>query len=142
MPEFIKKFFSFIKRTVNKIIPSVKSIVKIGIGVAQDIKDITDSPTMDFLVRLTKTIKDDAALQLAREYLPKLIAQLQFIDRELTEQEVNEYVIKISQMPDNDAKAILLHGIASGLNNHISPEIGSIGQSFITTEVVYKDQLA
>lgn len=139
IPEFIKKFGSFISSLVKKVIPNVKKLVLIGIGITEAVKGIAENPAIGAYVKLTKGITDDAVLASVMAYLPKLLASLQMIEKELTEAEISEYFAKIDAMQDKDAKAILLHGIASAINNHITPEIGSIGQSFITTEVVYKD---
>lgn len=138
IPEFIKKFVSFIGKTVKKIVPNVKKYVLIGIGIVKAMQGIADNPALGAYVRMTATIKDDAILAAVNAYLPKLLASLQMIEKELTDAEVSDYFAKIDAMQDKDAKAILLHGIASAINNHITPDIGSIGQSFITTEVVYK----
>lgn len=135
---FISKFFDFIKRLIKKVLPEVKKVVDVGIDIVEMIKGYVDSPGVDVITALTKNKLDDAGVAFLRGYLPKLLAQLKGVSDALTDDEMREYIEFINSR-EEDAKAILTHGICSMINYHICDDLGSRGQAFITTEVVWQD---
>ena len=135
---FISKFFDFIKRLIKKALPEVKKVVDVGIDIVEMIKGYVDSPGVDVITSLTKNKLDDAGVAFLRAYLPKLLAQLKGVSEALTDDEMREYIEFINSR-EEDAKAILTHGICSMINYHICDDLGSRGQAFITTEVVWQD---
>ena len=136
---FITKFFSFIKGLISKVSPEVKSVVEIGIRLVENIKKYSDSGVVDVLTAIIPGDVDDKVVAAIRGYLPKLLASLQGIEAALDDKAMKEYFDRINSLED-DAKAILTHGIASAVNRVLSDEIGSMSQAFITTEVVYKSE--
>lgn len=139
---FISKFFKWVADQYRKVIPSVKKSVQIGISVLENIKNYVDSPVVDVLTAIIPSDIDDKTVKLIREYLPKLLAKLQFLEGELDKKEIVEFIDKLNSLEDPDAHAIFTHGIASGINKYISNEIGSISQAFLTTETVFKGEEA
>lgn len=138
---FITKFFDFIKGLIKKVIPEVKTVVDYGITLVEAIQNYVDNPLVDVFTALTKSTKDEKFIAFVRAYLPELLAQLKGVSHDLSEQEIKEYISFINSR-EEDAKAILTHGICSMVNFNLSDDIGSRGQSFITTEVVYQSRNA
>lgn len=135
---FITKFFSFIKKLIKKVLPEVKTVVNYGIALVEAIKGYVDNPMVDVFTALTKNTKDEKFVAFVRQYLPRLLAQLKGVQHALSEEEVKEYIDFINSR-EEDAKAILTHGICSLVNYHICDDLGSRGQAFITTEVVWQN---
>jgi len=136
---FISKFFSFIKGLISKVSPEVKSVVEIGIKLVENIKKYSDSGVVDVLTAIIPGDVDDKIVATIRLYLPKLLASLQGLEEALDDESMKEYIEQINSL-EEDAKAILTHGIASAVNRAISDDLGSMGQAFITTEVVFKSE--
>lgn len=134
---FITKFFGWIKKQLGRILPEVKQVVDVGIDIVEMIKGYVDSPGVDVITALTKNKLDDAGVSFLRAYLPKLLAQLKGVSEALSDDEMREYIEFINSR-EEDAKAILTHGICSMINYHICDDLGSRGQAFITTEVVWQ----
>jgi len=138
---FVTKFLSWIKSQYLKIFPSVRETVNIGISLIENIKKYVDNPGVDVLTAIIPGNIDDNAKLLLRAYLPKLLAKLLFIKGALDNEQIVEFIEKV-QKADDDAKALLTHGIASLVNFSLTDELGSFGQSFVTTEVVFKSEEA
>lgn len=139
LPKFIQNFFSWVKGLVAKVTPEVKTVVEIGIHLVENIKTYVDSPGVDALTAIIPGQADDAIVKAIRAFLPGLLAKLQFVEGELDNDQIVEFIDKLQNASD-DAAAIFAHGIASAVNNLISDNIGSISQAFLTTEVVYKSE--
>lgn len=138
---FITKFFSWVKGLLSKVTPEVKSFVEIGIKLVENIKNYADNPAIDVLTAIIPTDIDDKVVAAIRAVLPKLLAELQFIDTALTNDEIVQFIDKL-QTAGDDAIDIFTHGISSVINNKITDEIGSISQAFLTTEIVYRGEVA
>lgn len=135
---FITKFFGFIKKLIKKVLPEVKQVVDVGIDIVEMIKGYVDNPAINVITALTKNKFDDTTVSFLRIYLPKLLAQLKGVSEALSDDEMREYIEFINSR-EEDAKAILTHGICSMINYHICDDLGSRGQAFITTEVVWQN---
>lgn len=136
---FFSKFFGWIKGLITKVTPEVKTIVEIGIKLVENIKTYVNDPAVDVLTAIIPGEADDMIKNAIRAFLPKLLAELQFLKVELDNDEIIAFIYKI-QTAEEAALAILTHGIASSVNNVIADEIGSISQAFITTQVVYESE--
>lgn len=135
---FITKFFGWIKKQILKILPEVKQVVDVGIDIVEMINGYVDNPAINVITALTKNKFDDTTVSFLRIYLPKLLAQLKGVSEALSDDEMREYIEFINSR-EEDAKAILTHGICSMINYHLCDDLGSRGQAFITTEVVWQN---
>lgn len=126
---FIKKFPAFVSGLLNKIPKELRSQIVVVIKVVENLKTFVDSPASDFLTTIIPGEADDKLKEWLRKVLPGVLKALNVV-------EVTEDSVRLVLSEYEDARASQLGDIASLLTKELTG--ASIGQSRITTEVVYQ----
>jgi|ERR1035437_1899834 hypothetical protein len=129
----IVRIFASLTATAKKLTPEIIQIVT-------NIKNFVDSPGCDFLTAVIPGTLDDEIQNILKAYLPKLLDVLNKVESIAVIVDPNERIKAIVneiQLSNNDAKDILLHGIASKLIQ-VTTDI-PWGKSVIVAESVYQN---
>ena len=108
--------------------------------IVTNIKNFVDSPGCDFLTAVIPGTLDDKIQDLLKQYLPKLLDILNKVESIANIVDPNERakaIVASIQLSDQDAKDILLHGIAGKLIE-VTPS-NTWGQSALIAESVYQN---
>lgn len=133
---FLRSLVEFFKNLTAKTRELTPEIIQI----VTNIKNFVDSPGADFLTSVIPGTLDDTIQNLLKQYLPKLLDILNKVESIAAIEDPNERIKAIVneiQLSDNDAKDILLHGIAGKL---IEVTTGNPwGESAIIAESAYQN---
>jgi hypothetical protein len=128
---FIKKFPDFVSGLFKKIPEKLQSQILVFIKLVENIKNFVDSPASDFLTTLIPGEADDNLKAWLRKVLPGVLKSLNVITVN------NDESIRLHLPDDSDAKNTKLADIATLLTKSLTG--ASLGQSRITSEVVFQD---
>lgn len=128
---FIQKFPDFVAGLFKKIPAKLQSQIVVFIKLAENIENFVQSDTADFLTAVIPGDTDDNLKLWLRKVLPGVLKTLNLITVN------NDNSIRLHLPEDDDAKNTKLADIASLLTKSLTG--AGLGQSRITTEVVFQD---
>jgi hypothetical protein len=112
---FLKKIWASIARLWQGLPAEMKSAVKIGVLVTENIKYFIDSPAGDILTALIPTNIDDKIKDLLRAKLPVILGDLRLIDATIGLTDPNEIAataIKVLQSLNGDISNAFYHNLS------------------------------
>jgi hypothetical protein len=114
----IGDFFRWLVSLFKNLSAKTKELTPDIIQIVTNIKNFVDSPGADFLTSVIPGTLDDKVLNILRQYLPKLLDILNKVESIAEIVDPNERmkaIVAEIQLSEQDAKDILLHGIAGKL---------------------------
>jgi len=136
----IGDFLRWLVGLFKNISAKTKQLTPEIIQIVTNIKNFVDSPGADFLTSVIPGTLDDAVQKLLKQYLPKLLDILNKVESIAAIQDDNERIkaiVNSIQLSEQDAKDILLHGIAAKLIEVTTDN--PFGDSAIIAESAYQN---
>ncbi|HTI58422.1 hypothetical protein [Mucilaginibacter sp.] len=115
LKSFLSKIWAEVKRLFEGIPSELKTAIKIGVLVTENIKKFTDSPAADVLTAIIPGDIDDRVKDLLRAKLPAILAELKLADScaGLTDPaDITSCAIKVLQGIGGDPQSAFLHNLA------------------------------
>ncbi|MFB9843005.1 hypothetical protein [Mucilaginibacter ginsenosidivorans] len=115
LKSFLSKIWAEAKRLFEGIPPELKTAIKIGVVVTENIKKFTDSPAADVLTAIIPGDIDDKIKDLLRAKLPAILAELKLADScaGLTDPAaITSCAVKVLQGIGGDTQSAFLHNLA------------------------------
>jgi hypothetical protein len=123
LKKFLAHLWQQIKHLWDGIEAETKKLVPIAIHIVQAIKTLEDTHLADVLTAIIPGDIDDHLNQKLREFLPKILLELNMVDAIANITDPNEQLIaiigKIHLSPDA-AKDVFYHGLASLIMQELS----------------------
>jgi hypothetical protein len=113
---FLKKLWESIKNLFTGLEVKSKVWVHVAVDVVQALKAIMDTPVPDVLTAIIPGNIDDKAKDKIREWIPKILLQLNMIEAIADMTNVNDQLNAIlakMKLSSDEAKNIVWHGLAS-----------------------------
>lgn len=137
---FLKKFFTGVKKLFTGLKLKSKVWVHISVVVVQEIKKIMDSPVPDVLTSMIKGEWDDRTKNIIREWVPKVLLQLNMIEAIANMTDVNEQLNAILakiKLADKETRNIVWHGLGSLIIEKLSDGKFSWADSVAVSQYYY-----
>ncbi len=140
---FLNIIWNKIKSLFNGISPEMKTAIKIGVVITENIKNFVDSPVADVLTALITGNIDDEIKNWLKAKLRIILTELKLADgcRSLTDpQEITKCAIKVLQDLGGDTRNAFLHNLAifiaqTAANGHLI-----WGDGILLLEWCYKNE--
>ena len=136
----IGKLLKKIKSIFLQITGEAKILIPEAIKIVTNIKNFVDSPGCDLLTAIIPSELDNTIQDILKKYLPELLKALNTSETIANMTDTNEQlkaIVNQIQLSPNDAKDILLHGMAAKLISVISGIDWNTSASI--TQAVFKD---
>jgi len=135
-----KNFFQWLAKIFKELTAKTKQLTPEIIQIVTNIKNFVDSPGADFLTSVIPGTLDDTIQDLLKQYIPKLLDILNKVESIAAIEDANERIkaiVNSIQLSEQDAKDILLHGIAAKLIEVTTDN--PFGDSAIIAESAYQN---
>ncbi|MBD1365178.1 hypothetical protein IDJ77_15285 [Mucilaginibacter sp. ZT4R22] len=112
---FLARLWNSIRSLFNKLPPTIKIAVHLGVIITENIKNFVDSPLADVLTEIIPGDTDDKIKQALRTALPILLTNLKLTENcnsSTNQQEITKCAIKALQNLDGEIKNAYLHNLS------------------------------
>lgn len=137
---FLKKLFESIKKLFSGLKLKSKVWVHIAVETVQEIKKAMDSPVPDVLTTMIKGEWDDKTKNVIREWVPKVLLQLNMVEVITnitdTNEQLNAILAKI-KLADKETRNIIWHGLGSLIIEKLSDGKFSWADSIAVAQYYY-----
>lgn len=143
LKKFLSNLWKGIKHIFDSIEDDLKKLVPIAIKVVEAIKTFDESIVSDVMTALIPGEVDDKIVQKLREFLPKVLLELNMIDAIAGITDPNEQLkailarIKLSPKSSQD---VFYHGVASLILSELSDGKFSWSDAVAVAEYYYKNE--
>jgi len=141
LKKFLHRLWTGIKGIFDKIEDDLKRLVPVAIKVVEAIKTFDESIVSDVLTTLIPGEVDDKIMQKLREFLPKILLELNMVDSIIGITDPNEQLkailARIKLSPKN-SQDVFYHGIASLILSELSDGKFSWSDAVAVAEYYYK----
>lgn len=115
LQSFLTKIWTEIKSLFDKIPSELKTAIKIGVTITQNIKTFVDSPAADVLTAIIPGDIDDEIKNWLRAKLPEILTELKLADScsGLTDPAaITQCAIKVLQGLDGNVQSAFFHNLS------------------------------
>ena len=143
LQSFLTMIWNEIKSLFNGMSPELKTAIKIGVVITENIKNFVDSPVADVLTALIPGDIDDQIKNWLRAQLPTILTELKLAGScgSVTDpQEITRCTIKILQGLGGDIKSAFLHNLSIFIAQVAADGHLTWGDGVLLLEWYYKNE--
>lgn len=144
LKNFLHNLWQSIKHLFDKVEEEVKQEVVVAITVVQQVKAIIDSPVADVVTALIPGEVDDEIKAKLREWLPKILLELNLVQSIAHIENINDQLNAILaqlKLASDDAKNAFYHSLASLILQKISDGKLSWSDAVAIAEYYYQNHV-
>ncbi len=150
MKKLLQRIWAFIEGLFSKLEKEVEKLVPVATNIVQGVKKVVESGTTDTILEVIKfTIPGntddkiiDKAMEIAKEYIPKIAKQLGIIDAITEIEDVNEQMIAVVNAlkdANDETKSDYWHEIAAFILRALADGKITLGEAGAIVEYHYQN---
>jgi len=150
MKKFLQKIWAFVVGMFSKLEQEVEKYVPVATNIVEAVKKVVESQTTGAVLEVIKfTIPGDTddkiidkAMELAKEYIPKIAKQLGIIDAITDIEDVNEQmiaVVNVLKEVNDDTKSDYWHELATFILKQFADGKLTLGEAGAIVEYHYQN---
>jgi hypothetical protein len=150
MKKFLKKIWNFIEGLFIKLSDRVRLLAPVATNIVQGLKKVVESDTTTAILEVIKfSIPGDTddkiidkAMELVKEYIPKIAKQLEIIDSVANIEDVNERMIAVVNVlkdANSDDKSDYWHELAAFILRALADGKITLGEAGAIVEYHYQN---
>ena len=150
MKKLLQRIWAFIEGLFSKLEKEVEKLVPVATNIVQGVKKVVESGTTDAILEVIKfTIPGntddkiiDKAMEIAKEYIPKIAVQLNIIESVTDIEDVNDQMIAVVNVLKNanaDDQSDYWHEIAAFILRALADGKITLGEAGAIVEYHYQN---
>ena len=150
MKKLLQRIWAFIEGLFSKLEKEVEKLVPVATNIVQGVKKVVESGTTDTILEVIKfTIPGntddkiiDKAMEIAKEYIPKIAVQLNIIESVTDIEDVNDQMIAVVNVLKNanaDDQSDYWHELAAFILKALADGKITLGEAGAIVEYHYQN---